>query len=307
MADMNGFKEVSKTDRCPICGKSDWCSVSRDGTVICCRRDYGSGGIPKNDRSGTPYWLHFKNEPAANSAPPHSKEKDRPRANADVLNEVYKELLREFSLHDPHRRNLLERGLSDGEINRRGYGSLSGKKRWESATRIVEKYGKEVCLGVPGLLLKNGESQSYWTVSGMPGILIPVRDMQERIIALKIRLDEPNDSGKYRYLSSKLHGGPGAGTHVHIPLYAEEIGAIVQVTEGELKADIATALQQQLTLSIPGVASWRMALPILKILSPQTVSIAFDSDAKTNVTVANCLEQFAWEIRRQGYGLQIVQ
>lgn len=305
---MNNFKEVSRFYPCPICGKPDWCSVSLDGNAICCRRGAAAGGIPRTDRNGVDYWLFFEEGLDFHSTP-HvlQQEKEVERADVETLHRVYSEILKKFYLISHHRTNLLERGLTAEEIERRNYGSLIGEKRWETVKKIVADFGPDICARVPGLIVKEGKFGPYWTVSGMNGILIPVRDFQKRIVALKIRLDEPDDSGKYRYVSSKSHHGPGSGTHVHVPLYTKEIGDVVRVTEGELKADIATFLSGTLTLSVPGVSAWRMAMPLLKQLKPKTVSIAFDSDAQKNITVANCLVQFATEIRRKNYELQVEQ
>ena len=305
---MNGFKEVNHRNPCPICGKTDWCSMSSDGAVYCCRRMDTEGGIQKIDKSGIPYCLYFEegwNE--TYSTHPFTKSENVKRAEPAILDQVYQKLLHRFPLTSAHRQNLIQRGLNNEEIEKRGYGSLGANKRWKKTKDLVEELGENVCRHVPGFIKKKGEYGVYWTLSGMPGILIPVRDIQKRIIALKVRLDESTESGKYRYLSSKAQGGVGAGTHVHVPLFQGVVSDVLQVTEGELKADIATVLQESLTISIPGVSTWRMVFPILEQFHPKTISIAFDSDCRSNSTVANCLEQFAKEIRRKGYELQLVQ
>jgi hypothetical protein len=305
---MSTFKEVNRGNPCPICGKTDWCSMSEDESVYCCRRIEKPGGIAKVDRSGMPYWLYFETgRNSKSSSLPIAKGAVILRADSDTLNRVYQKLLHRFPLISKHRQNLMERGLSEKEIEQRGYGSLGTHKRWEKAQDLVEELGEDVCRQVPGFIQKEGDYGVYWTLSGMPGILVPVRDIQKRIIALKIRLDEPTESGKYRYLSSKSHGGAGAGTHVHVPLFTGVVRDVLQVTEGELKADIATVFQKSLTLSIPGVSTWRMVFPILEQFHPKTISIAFDADCRSNYTVANCLQQFADEVRSQGYEIQLVQ
>lgn len=305
---MNGFKEVNHRNPCPICRKTDWCSMSSDGAVYCCRRKETPAGIKKVDKNGIPYCLYFeKGRNETYSTPLFNKSDNVKRAEPEILNQVYQKLLHQFPLTSTHRQNLIQRGLNKEEIEKRGYGSLDGNKRWEKIKDIVEEFGEKVCYQVPGFIQKKGDYGVYWTISGLPGILIPVRDIQKRIIALKVRLDESTESGKYRYLSSKAQGGVGAGTHVHVPLFHGVVSDVLQVTEGELKADIATVLQESLTISIPGVSTWRMVFPILEQFHPETISIAFDADCRSNSTVANCLEQFAKEIRRKGYELQLVQ
>jgi hypothetical protein len=43
---------------------------------------------------------------------------------------------------------------------------------------------------------------------------------------------------------------------------------VIRMTEGELKADVATVLTGILTLSIPGVSAWRAVIRVLEQLQP---------------------------------------
>jgi hypothetical protein len=54
----------------------------------------------------------------------------------------------------------------------------------------------------------------------------------------------------------------------------------LRLTEGELKADLATALSGLPTISAPGVGNWQLAISVLKALGTKTVRIAFDQDGK---------------------------
>jgi hypothetical protein len=81
-------------------------------------------------------------------------------------------------------------------------------------------------------------------------------------------------------LSSTKYGGPGPGSQVHVPLHDELDLSVVRLTEGELKADVATALAGMLTVSTPGVSSWRAALEVARSLGSGVVHLAFDADAK---------------------------
>ena len=301
------WTEFGRGRCCPICGKGGWCSYSTDGRCVICRRRGSEGGIHRVDRSGQSYWLYFNNHGDGAEPPSPSSSEDRTKqcAEPDVLDSVYSVLLDLFPLTKNHRQNLLQRGLSEEEIEKRKYGSLRNGKRWDQARSLVNTFGTEVCSTVPGFIVKEGKSGNYWTLTGSPGILVPVRDLHGRIIALKIRLDTPNDSGRYRYLSSTGYNGPSPGTQVHVPLFNGPVRDLIRVTEGELKADIATVLSGILTLSIPGVAAWRTALPILKRLKIQTVRLAFDMDAETNPVVSRCLKQFASALVKEQYSIEL--
>jgi hypothetical protein len=171
------------------------------------------------------------------------------------------------------------------------------------ARRLVEQWGADVCARIPGLYVAEREDRRWWSLAGAPGLLIPVRDLEGRIVALKIRADAPGDGPRYTLLSSTRYGGPGPGAQVHVPLH---IGAhdVVRVTEGELKADIATALSGMLTLSLPGVAHWAAVVPVLAGLHPRQVLLAFDADWRTNRQVALALGHIALALLRAGYALQ---
>ena len=63
--------------------------------------------------------------------------------------------------------------------------------------------------------------------------------------------------GKYLYVSSAKHGGPGPGAPAHLPYGSTAPAAIVRVTEGALKADVAQALSGLPTSGLPGVCDTR--------------------------------------------------
>ena len=71
-----------------------------------------------------------------------------------------------------------------------------------------------------------------WSVAGATGMLVPVRNIEGRIVALKIRADEAEGS-KYTYLSSTKYGGPGPGSQVHVPLHDDLDLNVVRLTEGD--------------------------------------------------------------------------
>ena len=158
---------------------------------------------------------------------------------------------------------------------------------------------------IPGLRLAERGSQRWWTLAGAPGLLIPVRDFQARIVALKVRADDPGERPKYTTVSSAKHGGPSPGAQVHVPRHDGPRSDTVRLTEGELKADVATALSSVLTIAVPGVSMWRKALPVLQSLQAQRVLLAFDSDWRTNPYVAQALAQAACALVKAGYEVQV--
>src|SRR4051794_9994028 len=93
---------------------------------------------------------------------------------------VYSALLDASILWDWHRDKLIARGLSVAEIDRRQYRTVDHM----AVRRIVGRFGTSV-LAVPGFV----ESKGHVRLNAADGILIPVREVGGRIVALKVRRD----------------------------------------------------------------------------------------------------------------------
>lgn len=295
------WTNVTRDNPCPICGKPDWCSLSEDGAVAICRRV--ESAVERTDTSGETYWVHHLEE---TDVEPLDYEPEL--ADDDTLHAVYYTLLTNLTLSPEHRMNLQKRGLSDEEITNGMYRSLGLRGRSFVAGRLAEQFDQEVLAAVPGFRIKKGEGDRYyWTLAGSPGLLVPVLDRERRVVALKIRLDDVGDGdSRYRYLSSSHRGGVGPGRRVHVPLHDDEMPTeVVRVTEGELKADVTTALTGILTLGVPGVGAWRLALPVLHQLGAKLVRVAFDQDVRTNRRVACALENAVKALDGEGFEVEL--
>ncbi|MFB3787030.1 MAG: DUF3854 domain-containing protein [bacterium] len=313
------WRNVSSSHPCAICERPDWCAYSDDGRWAICRREARPDGIHKLDKNGSDLWV-YDLDPRAGHVPypvidadilkPNGKQSAR-RADPDLLNRVYRNLLQALTLTDAHREDLHRRGLSDDEIFRRGYKSWPERGRSKICEPLRGKYGSDL-LRVPGFYQKKDEAKgSEWiSLTGYAGLCIPVRDPQKRIIALRVRLDDPEQikkGGKYRWVSSTHHDGTGPGAPIHIPGWDGDPHGlpVIRVTEGELKADIATALSKILTLSIPGAGNWEPILPLLKELQPAAVRLAYDADAPKNRYVASALHDLAQTLIHNGIAVEL--
>jgi len=317
------FVEVTKRNPCPICGHDHWCRVTRDGSVVLCRRE-ARGGRARLDSAGVPFYVH-RLGPGRDPVPlreaidrwtdARTADKIPDLAPVEVRAEVYAATLRALTLDAAHRDALRARGLPDGEINRRGYRTLPPPgppwPREALARAMADRFAPGVLASVPGFVRRESQStgRPYLTIAGPPGLLIPVRDLAGRIVAVKVRRDESNNGPRYLTLSSVRHGGPGPGAPVYVPLPPEggRDPDRVRLTEGELKGDVATCLDPAriLTLAVPGVGSWRAALPVLEALRSPTVRLAFDRDAWTNRHVARALRDTAAGIEAAGLNLEV--
>jgi hypothetical protein len=276
---------------CPVCrkeNKSGWCSRTVDGKVVCCRVQEEGSYASKEDVNGAPFYLHYcaDGEPVPDWSGYHASYADR--AHPNRLDEVYGRLLGMLGLEAGHKENLLKRGLKDEEIDSAGYRTLPARGRRDIASALKKSVGEKLLLKVPGIVSKDG----ILTVRGKSGLVIPVRDEMGRVVALKVRADEPGDGPRYHYLSSKQFGGPGPGSPVHVPPFPPADGwETIRITEGELKADVLSARTRVLTLGAPGVALWRPALALAQMPAPKKIIIAFDADARGKPEVARALKE----------------
>lgn len=314
---MADWFEVTKKNPCPICGHDSWCRIAKDGNAVCCQRGNG-GGIERYDKNGVPFWLYFLNEGQNNqinldSLPPIPSSTTTPRnnrADPDTLHEVYSTMLGDpaVSLSEEHKENLRQRGLPDEEIVRREYRSLPIRGRSPLAKRLIGRFGVDKISHIPGFGIKEGRNgKSYWTMGGAAGLMIPVRDTQGHIVGIKIRANETTEDGrKYSWLSlgRQMSGGAGQVNLPHVPIYNGD-KSVIRITEGELKADIATVLSGILTISFPGVGSWRLVLPIIKEYQPKKVLVAFDNDSRTNRMVVTHMLNCITELLKSDNGLNL--
>jgi hypothetical protein len=240
-----------------------------------------------------------------------AKTPENPVAEIGFRHQVYARLLeglRAAGLHPDHRADLLRRGLTDQAIDRNGYASLT-EAAAEIATRLRNELGERL-FTVPGFTFVPGWGQrATLAVKELRGLLIPIRDHKGRIQALQIRTGE--DGRKYIWLS-----GPQArsGSPAHVPLggkfpdlriYREQdlVGwKSPRITEGGLKADVATALDRTtVTVGFASVTTWAAVLPVLQEMRAQTVRVAIDSDWRVKPPVAAQRQRLAADLHEAGF------
>lgn len=213
----------------------------------------------------------------------------------------YRCLLAELRLSPDHRDGLKHRGLSDTDIDAGGYKTLPAAGRGAAVKQVAAELGQDFAT-VPGFV--TGERGPR--IAAPAGLLVPVRDLAGQIVALKLRADDPTPGKpKCLYLSSAKYGGPSPGSPAHVPAGVCGPVELARITEGELKADVAHRLSGVPTLSFPGVASWRVVLPVLQALGVKTVRVAFDADADKNAAVARPLRECVHELPAHGYAVEL--
>ncbi len=206
---MGDLKPLHKENPCPVCGRDDGaCRQSNnDRTFILCMtfssariREVINGYICVKEYSGgghetacfKPYgkeWSYSKREYQTRKLQEEQlQQKQRQRTlNADERHKIYSEILGELDLNNATLKDLHQRGLTDEQIERNQFRSV---RQWQPLGKFydsklpgVSKYGKS--LAIVG-----------------DGYLCPVRDFEGRITALQIRLHDPEDGNRYRWLST---------------------------------------------------------------------------------------------------------
>lgn len=223
---------------CPICHHDDWCWPHHASGIPCCRRI----GRPEQltyDRNGVPYYLHGEAEPVRVTRPPQM-----PLAPADLRSEVYRTiwwlLSKRNLLHDHHAAQLAQRGLPDELVRGAGLASWPDPDQRPSIVRyLAHNFDHKALLGVPGVYSERGSK--LLKLGGLPGLAIPIQDLQGRWVAVRLRPDDAS-RGKYQWLTS---AGPARGDGPgppHVPYLATRpkvfrAGHVrasqVAITEGE--------------------------------------------------------------------------
>lgn len=223
-------------------------------------------------------------------------------SDIELRSAVYKRFLEQLVLLEQHRQDLRQRGLNDSEIDERGYRSLTFELGRDALLGLRATFSNDELLPVPGFV--EDEENGIRMAGPRHGLVIPVRDLLGRIVALKVRRDDNNDEfGKYAAIFGG--GGPSCGTPSHVPLGTQIPLSAVRVTEGELKADVATVLSGIPTIGIAGVSNWRPAFAVLHSLSASSVLVAFDADCKTKRHVASQLSGFVSALNDAGFEVKI--
>ncbi|MCH5191891.1 MAG: DUF3854 domain-containing protein [Oscillospiraceae bacterium] len=219
-------------------------------------------------------------------------------ADISVRNTAYTALLDNLTLTQKHRENLLGRGLTDADIKRLGYKSITKDINLTNVCRNLT--ANQIKLeGVAGFYQSKA---GVWTLDSGNGILIPFRDENGLIQGLHIRND--NDTvRKFRWVSSSDRlNGCSSQSYTHL------VGSLdtdtVILTEGAMKADIINALSGKTVLAIAGVSCLQSLESTLKILHKKGVRhirTAFDMDMFTNLNVNKAYKKMTQVVTKLGF------
>jgi hypothetical protein len=277
------------------------CNAGCTAEQICNALDHDQADLFYSPQDGLVDWE--TGAPANSNAPPPAEPSapvttEQPATVADdsFRNTVYLALLQSLELTTGHFEALRKRGLSGDEIQKRGYRSIDSVKLRQAVDPLLVAHGKEKLLTVPGFAEK--DDKIYFSAG--KGFFIPVRNPSGDILALKIRHDANANGSKYSWASS---ADVSCGNLVHVPLGLPKRPKLVRLTEGELKADIATVLSKTPTISAPGVGNWPLAVPVLKSMQAKKVLLAMDQDGKPGTLAA--IDKALLGLTAEGFEVQL--
>ncbi|WPX08115.1 DUF3854 domain-containing protein [Anaerocellum danielii] len=220
-------------------------------------------------------------------------------APPEVRDKVYREFLKLLSLNEEHKRELLRRGVSETFIKIKGYKSLNvEKERRILICKMLQQRGLSL-ENIPGFY--RHKTTGEWDFIPYQGYAIPVKNLQQQIVGLQIRMDEPALS-KYRWFSSSSSKDDGTPAEANLHITGAMEDGIVFVTEGALKADVASYLSGKMFIGLPGVSSChKQLLETLQTIKPKMIVLAFDMDFKEKKEVAHNLEKIKNMLTEHGF------
>lgn len=332
----------NKRNPCPICGATDYCAYikSQNGYLVTCHKLKQL--VKKNEVvdgiDGKEYiFLYEKNgcfmfeeknqyevakrayyesfncdankvtvaKKKTQNTPKLKDEKtyEYTKVSHDVLNKVYEKILNRCVLDEKHIRMLKKEKWSNELIKKSGYFSTPDLSTKNVILEDIKQSNLPLA-GVPGFFTKNGT----WTYNMVSGMILPVYDINKKIIRLQIRPDwnhwqinsfreRGEKPPKYINFSSdgKENGtksGSMAGIH-----YNEQRFRTVIVTEGSKDAKIASEYLKRACVYLPGVDTYNAFLNSdlfneLKKRGLENVIIAYDADIIYKHQVKRAMEGF---------------
>lgn len=303
------IKHNRRDNPCPRCGKvGNGClTFDDDGTDIC-RTEPGDYETPsgwhvhKGERAGG----DWRDRIARMTLPPLPPEK---LADPDVCDKVHRFALEYFALTTTELIALRSaRVLTQEQIEHHGpFGRVDPAKLDWFAIEAVDRFGNEIVGQVPGFYWKALGVPSFMVDAGNDGLLIPVYDLDGRMIRLRVRTGK--DKKKYAWISSlELNGGVGskAPEGIYLPIGAVDVSwDRVAIVEGEFKS-IAVADRWRIpVICVSGVTAVAGVTGILEKMGAKVAIIFFDADSATNKDVARAEQRLAAKLF--GCGLRVLR
>lgn len=253
--------------------------------------------------------------PVSGEAPAPTTATTEPGQGGEGVNfrhQVYTAFLHHLKLSPEGGLALANRGIHD----HRGYRTLDTLSVSRAVRKLYEELG-DALITVPGFVPNTSGFGCPVKAAVTDGLAIPVRDVWGKIQGLQVRSPD-GETPKYKWFSGR---GQNVGSSAHVSTSGltpcESMMETVVLTEGPLKADVIRSLMQQEhykkqdngwgqcpVVGIPGVSTWKSALPALQ--GTKTVYLAFDMDWVRNAGVRKAWKECVWNLARRNIQLNLV-
>ncbi|MDQ3756111.1 MAG: hypothetical protein M3371_15440 [Acidobacteriota bacterium] len=320
-----GFRRVTARSPCPICKRTKWCQVTRDGKLAHCMWE-AIGSVKRAKDDGYIHVLIDDELHTPHTSTHHMTSHNHPASSADlapleIRDRVYRRLIELSPAWKYERelvtapRGLLARGFSQNDIRRFGALPARAAERDALARKInaeleadLPVYAATVrgatVLGVRGFwegangVPKLGRATSYQR----PALIIPYRDCEGSIQACQLRFSDKRDKSSYSWLSTAEDKfaaeprGTSSGSPLHFAMcegqYLPDLPVLV--TEGALKAE-AFIVQRPAMRAIATAGVSVAHAELIAATRGQDVAIGFDIDHRQNEKVCRQLAKLIAE------------
>lgn len=310
------YQRVTRARPCLICGKPDWCSRAKDGSIsFCARVTAGADRLSRKDGWGVFYHdrsLLERNQNDFIRPTRPTKSESVSLAPLEIRDFIYTSLFRlsparHYEVLITGNKGLAERGLIDFD----NYGSLpaSFSERKELARRLrsllnenFPRFMLENSYGlaaVPGFWFDESGDACLWQDKNyrQPMLLVPYRSPHGKIQACQIRItgNLAIKTKRYYWMSNPNRNSAGSGTPIHFADW-ENFGSDIPqsrilITEGALKADVVRRyLPEYAALATGGVSCAHETL--VSLTRGKNVFLAFDNDYRFNKSVFRQIARF---------------
>lgn len=298
---------TSKRNPCPVCQKTSGCQILSDDAVLCLRTDKNTtppGWTWKKELAGgmgslvirsdsqseqdkqrqRELWQQQRDAQKLERAARNAKE----RLSIHALDKEASKLLKQLGLSSGHRQGLLERGLSEAEIEQLRFRTVSRYQRL-----IVPINPNFPAVSSDGLSLQIKDD----------GFLIPIFNYTGLIIGFQVSSDN-KEGGKYKHLlRPHLQNG-----ELPLQFYRGNDKPVLDITEGTLKP-LVTGVRHKLNVLGAGGCNWHSSPQqfeeILEQLNPEQIILNPDAGSLLNPQVLRQYRNLNRFLKGLGYTLLV--
>lgn len=178
-------------------------------------------------------------------------EPEAERRPVEELDKVYCDLIRITSLSDAHKKALMDRGLTERQIQAYGFRTVDPSMSAEICRKLMKRGHK--LEGIPGFYFDTFNNEWRMNTWSMAGIYCICPDENGYIQGFQIRLDKPKRDQKYMWLSSKdkLQGASSSSPAAY---FGNRKATKLVVVDGILKACVCNCFNDDKDTAFIGIA-----------------------------------------------------